>query len=189
MKKTLVTVLTVALLISAMLVPAASADNSTAKAYFTLVNIIEGMQVPMYTNSLFIDNGDGTYTLYQNTTLDITEASGGYLSTVGGGKVLFGECTVEEEDGETIYTLSVPTRVIASSYMMTGPANTVEIYVDSADSETYANYSPADITGMDEASVVEMLLKTSATGNVAEELNFNSTLVVDVDTFLITDQY
>lgn len=170
------------------------AEAAPAKAYLNVINTQNmegnGVEIPMFTDTLFVDNGDGTYTLYENLTVDITQASAGYLNQVGGGKVAFGKCTRTTQDGETAYTLEKPTRIIMSSYMMTGPANTTEIYVDSADSETYANYSPADITSLSEAEVVDILLKTSVTGGVSEgDAQYKTTVVVDEEQFMLTDIY
>ena len=149
-----------------------------------------GATVPTYSANFFQDNGDGTYVLYVNSTMDLSGPSGGYLSTAGGATISYGPCTVATADGETVYTLSKPTRVVKSSYMMTGPDNTIEIYVDSADSSTYSSYSVSDITGMKEDEVIDTPLKTSVMGQVAEgDAPFITSVAVDTDTFQITDIY
>lgn len=163
-------------------------------AYYTYVTSTDldagGATVGYATDTTFYVFTDGTYMLTQKTTLDLTEASAGYLQNVGDMKVSFGTCTLDDEDGEYAYTLEKPTRVIYSDYTMTGPDSTIEIDVDSSKSDTYANYSLADITGKSESEVIDLLLNTSVTGEVAEgDPTYITTVVVNPDTFMIEETY
>ena len=200
MKKQLATVLAATMLVCGLSAcgsssaAGAASEKTNPVSYFNVINTQNtesgGVNIPTSTDYCFSDNGDGTYTLYENMTIDITEASQGYLSAVGGGKVLYGNCTQAVEDGETVYKLEKPNRVIMSSYMMTGPDSTMEVYVDSANADTYAAYSMADITGMSESDVVDMLLKTNTMGVVADgDAAYNTTVVVDTDKFALVDLY
>lgn len=182
-----------ALILTVCLCACASAEGS--RAYLNVIQTVNnetgaGYTIPISTNNLLIDQGDGTYILYINNTIDISAASGGYLSAVGGGKVLYGTCELTEEDGEDVYKLSKPTRVIMSSFMMTGPDATINIYVDSDDVATYANYSVADITALDAEAVVDILLKTNVMGAVSEDdAQWYSTAVVNLSKFTLEDLY
>ena len=197
MKKTLAIVLAAVLLLGMMVACGGNEQAQTAaagpkKAFFNYI-VVEtregaGASVPVATNTFFQDNGDGTYVLYQNNTMDISAASGGYLHEVGGATISYGECTFAEADGEAVYTLSKPTRVVKSTYMMSGPGSTIEVRVDSADKDTYINYSVADITALSEAEVIDMLLKTSVMGQVAEgDAPYATSVLVNPDTFMIEE--
>lgn len=133
--------------------------------------------------------GDGTYMLTTQMTIDVAEASNGYLNYVGCKKVSFGACSYSDEDGDSTYELEAPDRVIYSDFMMTGPGDTTEIYVDSADKDTYANYSPKDISSMSEQDVIDLLLKTNYKGEEDDSATVYSSVVVNENTFMIEDIY
>lgn len=170
----------------------ASGGKDLQNAYYTYTDMKTAesgeSNVAYGTDSTFYVYSDGTYMLTQKQTMDITEASAGYLKYVGYMKVSTGKCTLNDEDGESAYDLEKPDRVIYSNYMMTGPVDTVEIYVDSADEETYDNYSPSDISGKSAEEVVDILLNTNYDGSVTEgEAVYTNTIVVNNDNFMIEE--
>lgn len=195
MKKTFAMVLTVVLLLAMMAGCGNQAEAAgTEKGFYNYIivstNDSTGVSVSVATNTFFHDNGDGTYVLYQNNTMDITQASSGYLHEVGGATISYGTYTFAEADGESVYTLSKPTRVIKSTYMMSGPGSTIEVRVDSADRDTYINYNVADITALSEEEVIDTLLKTNVMGQVAEgDAPYITSVLVNPDTFMIEELY
>lgn len=193
MKKTFAALIAV-LLMLAMLAGCGNQAEAAGpkKPFYNYIIVLDsestGAAVSVATNTFFQDNGDGTYVLYQNNTTDITQASGGYLHEVGGATISYGTYTFAEEDGESVYTLSKPTRVVKSTYMMSGPGSTIEVRVDSADKDTYINYSVADITALSEEEVIDTLLKTNVLGQVAEgDAPYISSVLVNPDTFMIEE--
>ncbi len=193
--KTLISAALATVLAVSMLTGCSSSSSGTqttstgvAHVYYSLVDSeTKDSGVGVYQDYALVVNEDNTYVLYNNYTMDITQASGGYISDVGGATISIGTWTLTEEDGETVYTLSEPTRVIKSNYMMLGISESVTIYVDSADSSTYANYSPEDITGYSESEVIQTLYKVNYAGVVDESVSYISTVAVDTSTFLITN--
>lgn len=169
-----------------------SASVEVKKAYYSYTDMQERASgeytVPMATDeTLYIFSND-TYMLTNKSTMDISGPSAGYLNEVGCMKVKLGKCTYSDEDGETMYVLEDPDRVIFSSYMMKGPTDVTEIYVDSADAETYANYSVDDITGKSADEVVDILCKAAYDGSeLTEEAPVN--YVVNEDTFMLEEKY
>ena len=174
-----------------------TADAPAAKevdgAYYTYTEVENvdngGANVIVAEDASFYVYSDGTYMLTTKQTMDITEPSAGYLKYVGGMKVAFGKYTVDEDD-PTAYTLEKPDRMISSAYMMSGPNAVTEIYVDSADADSYANYSVSDITGKTAEEVIDILQNTSYTGKYAEgEAVYTTTVIVNLDTFMIQEMY
>lgn len=144
--------------------------------------------VPMERDTTLTIIGEDQYMLTEKMSMDISGPSSGYLEGVGYMKVAFGSCTYENEDGESTYVLSDPTRVIMSDYTMSGPNETTEIYVDTEDPDTYENYSPSDITGESAEDACKILWSTKYNGE-KEDYDFSTSYVVNASTYMIEDIY